>query len=174
MGVEITYRICTGHIKSKGNKCEGCKHDYDTNHHPNNLDCPDRELVEVIDGTCIEHLRRSEGLKTKKPICETCIPDFSNRFCEHYFSYPPIKLEDFKREFDRRKPEFKERRINTSYIEENMIRCINRININLLRLDTRTSVDYNKIFDVLYSEKKEESAVNNNSHRSKKNKDKKN
>jgi len=29
-------------------RCVGCKRDYDTSHHPNNLDCKDYKLISIL------------------------------------------------------------------------------------------------------------------------------
>ena len=148
----IGYTICAGHIKPRKSDCVECKHDYDTNHHPNNLDCPDRELITVIDGTCIEHLRYLEGLPTIKKVCKDCGSDFLNRFCDEYYPYPVVKYELFLKnklflkELEKRKIDL------TPKLEEAVMRYVMIMNFGVLKSDRRQIIDYDTISDDVVKE----------------------
>ena len=151
--LNISYKICKGHIKPIIDKCIECKHDYDTNHHPNNYDCRDRELVEIVDGTCIEHVRYSEDLETIKPECKKCNSDFLNHFCKQYYPYPPIKSEEVIKRF-------KEKGVNCKTIENRIVRCVNLMNIGILKSGKRVKIDYNEIINKISEYFLEENYVN--------------
>ncbi|MDO8517534.1 MAG: hypothetical protein Q7S33_05410 [Nanoarchaeota archaeon] len=138
--IDLALKICQGHINLISSRCNSCAVDYNPKKHPNNYDCPDRQIKEIVEGICIEHIRYITDFKTAKEACASCTSDFENHKCEDYYPYPPIKYEEFVKEAEKRNhPILKDIEKTKKYI---ML-----LNIGILKSGKKEKISYDEIIE---------------------------
>jgi len=138
---DFGLKICSGHKNPITERCKTCTEDYNLKNGINNYNCPDKQLKEIVDGICIEHVRYAMGLKTAKENCSLCTSDFENCACDCYSSFPPIKYEEFVNEIERQ---------NLSSLlkrEEKIKKYIMLMNIGILKSGNKERVSYDKVIN---------------------------